>query len=54
MQLFERRSKFVHSGEESMHWKQINIHYMSDESSDDGSDHITVHRQAWRSGSKCT
>lgn len=44
----------VHPGDESTHWKQITLHFMSDESSDEESGLIVVHRPAWRSKSKCT
>lgn len=53
LQLLDRRRKLVRHGGESAHWKQLGILYMSDESSDESADHITVHRPAWRSKSKC-
>lgn len=54
MKLFRRRSKVVHAGEEAARWKQIDLRYMSEESSasEDPADHITVHHPVWRSKSK--
>ena len=51
-QLFERRRKLVHPGEESARWKQLGILYMSNESSDESTNEICVHRPVWRSKSK--
>ena len=50
--MFDRRTKVVHLGDETIRWKQISLKLMSDESSDDDSGTITVHRPAWRSSSK--
>ena len=42
----------VHAGEETLHWKQISLKLTSEESSDEESGAITVHRPAWCSSSK--
>lgn len=49
MQLYERRLKAALVGEER---EKLTLNYMSDESSMDEDDGMTVHRPPWRSNSK--
>ena len=51
-QAFDRRGKAVHPGEEAARWKQLSSKVMSDESSDEESSTMTVHKPVWRSKSK--
>lgn len=51
-QAFLRRSRAVHQKSEEMtRWKQLSPTMMSDESSGDEENTITVHKPVWRSKS---
>lgn len=50
VQLYNRRKKAVHAGEESQRFDKLTVDFMSEESSDsDGGDIMIVHRPVWRS-----
>ena len=51
-QLFERRSKVVHAGEEQERFSVLTLDYMSEELSSDGGETMIVHQPPWRSSSK--
>lgn len=52
LQLYERRSKVTHSGEERERFTALSLDYMSEESSSDGGETMFVHQPPWRSNSK--
>jgi len=52
LQLYERRSKVTHSGEEKERFAVLSLDYMSEESSSDGGETMFVHQPPWRSNSK--
>ena len=50
--MFDRCSKVVHAGVETLCWKQISLKLMSKESTNEESGTITVHGPAWHSSSR--
>ena len=51
-QLFQRRSKIVHAGEEQERFSLLTLDYMSEKSSSDGGETMTVHQPPWCSSTK--
>ena len=48
VQLYNRRKKVVHAGEEMKHFNKLTIDFMSEESSDsDKGNNISVHYPVW-------
>ena len=48
-QLYERRRKLIKGQEETKKWKEIDYHYMTEESDDTDGEKLHTHKHQWRS-----